>query len=62
VREIFERSVALGGTISGEHGIGYAKAPYLDIALTAPTIELMKTIKRALDPHGVLNPGKMFKD
>jgi glycolate oxidase len=60
VREIFERSVALGGTISGEHGIGYAKAPYLDIALSASTIELMKTIKAAMDPHGVLNPGKMF--
>jgi glycolate oxidase len=62
VREIFERSVALGGTISGEHGIGYAKAPYLDIALTRPTIELMKTIKRALDPNGILNPGKMFEE
>ncbi len=60
VREIFERAVALGGTISGEHGIGYAKAPYLDIALTGPTIELMKTLKRAMDPNGVLNPGKMF--
>ena len=60
VREIFERAVALGGTISGEHGIGYAKAPFLDIALTAPTIELMRTIKRAMDPNGVLNPGKMF--
>jgi glycolate oxidase len=60
VREIFQRAVALGGTISGEHGIGYAKAPYLDIALTNPTIELMKTLKRAMDPNGVLNPGKMF--
>jgi glycolate oxidase len=60
VREIFERSVALGGTISGEHGIGYAKAPYLDIALSASTIDLMKTIKAAMDPNGVLNPGKMF--
>jgi glycolate oxidase len=60
VREIFERAVALGGLISGEHGIGYAKAPYLDIALTKPTIELMKTIKRAMDPNGILNPGKMF--
>lgn len=60
VREIFERAVELGGTISGEHGIGYAKAPYLDIALTRPTIELMKTLKRAMDPNGVLNPGKMF--
>jgi len=60
VREIFEKAVELGGTISGEHGIGYAKAPYLDIALSKPTIELMKTIKRAMDPNGILNPGKMF--
>lgn len=60
VRDIFKRAVELGGTISGEHGIGYAKAPYLDIALTNPTIELMKTLKRAMDPNGVLNPGKMF--
>ncbi len=60
VREIFEKAVALGGTISGEHGIGYAKAPYLDIALSKPTIELMKSIKHAMDPNGVLNPGKMF--
>lgn len=60
VREIFERAVELGGLISGEHGIGYAKAPFLDIALTPPTIELMKTIKRAMDPNGILNPGKMF--
>jgi len=61
VREVFQRAVALGGTISGEHGIGYAKAPYLDIALSGATIELMKTIKRAMDPNGILNPGKMFK-
>ena len=61
VVEIFKRAVDLGGTISGEHGIGYAKAPYLDIALDRPTIELMKTLKRAMDPLGVLNPGKMFK-
>jgi len=60
VREIFERAVVLGGTISGEHGIGYAKAQFLDIALTAPTIELMRTSKRAMDPNGILNPGKMF--
>jgi glycolate oxidase len=61
VREIFERAVELGGTISGEHGIGYAKAPFFDLAVTRPTMELMKTIKRALDPNGVLNPGKVFE-
>jgi len=61
VRRIFEKAVELGGTISGEHGIGYAKAPFLDLAITAPTMELMKTIKRAMDPNGVLNPGKVFE-
>lgn len=61
VREIFRKAVELGGTLSGEHGVGYAKAPYLDLALTAPTIELMKTIKRAMDPNGILNPGKVFE-
>jgi glycolate oxidase len=61
VREIFEQAVELGGTISGEHGIGYAKAPFFGLAVTPPTMELMKTIKRALDPNGVLNPGKVFE-
>jgi glycolate oxidase len=60
VRETFAAAVSLGGTISGEHGIGYVKAPYLSMALDAPTVELMKRIKRALDPNGILNPGKMF--
>ena len=60
VRETFAVSVNLGGTISGEHGIGYVKAPYLEMALDNSTIEAMKRIKRALDPNGILNPGKMF--
>jgi glycolate oxidase len=60
VRETFELSVSLGGTISGEHGIGYVKAPYLSIAVDPATMETMKTIKCALDPRGILNPGKMF--
>jgi glycolate oxidase len=61
VRQIFEKAVELGGTISGEHGVGYAKAPFFDLAVTRPTVEVMKTIKRALDPNGVLNPGKVFE-
>jgi glycolate oxidase len=60
VRDTFAASVELGGTISGEHGIGYVKAPYLDMALDAATVAAMRDIKRALDPRGILNPGKMF--
>lgn len=61
VREIFQKAVELGGTISGEHGVGYAKAPFFDLAIDEPTRELMKTLKRAFDPLGVLNPGKLFE-
>lgn len=60
VRETFAASVELGGTISGEHGIGYVKAPYLEMALGGTTINAMKRIKQALDPNGILNPGKVF--
>ena len=60
VRETFAVAVELGGTISGEHGIGYVKAPYLEMAINAPTVKTMKRIKRALDPNGIWNPGKMF--
>ncbi|MBS1787170.1 MAG: FAD-binding protein [Acidobacteria bacterium] len=60
-REIFQKAVDLGGTLSGEHGIGFAKSPFLDLALTEPTVELMKKIKRAMDPNGILNPGKVFE-
>ncbi|HEU0185424.1 MAG TPA: FAD-linked oxidase C-terminal domain-containing protein [Blastocatellia bacterium] len=61
VRRIFEKAVDLGGTISGEHGVGYAKAPFFDLAITPQAMDLMKTIKRAMDPNGVLNPGKVFE-
>ena len=60
VAETFQLSVELGGTISGEHGIGYVKAPYLEYAIDRPTLEIMKGIKKVFDPHGILNPGKMF--
>lgn len=60
VSETFALSVALGGTISGEHGIGYVKAQYLDYAIDKPTLEIMKGIKKVFDPNGILNPGKMF--
>ncbi|MFN0278174.1 MAG: FAD-binding oxidoreductase [Pyrinomonadaceae bacterium] len=60
VAETFRLAVDLGGTISGEHGIGYVKAPYLDYAIDRPTLELMKQIKKVFDPNGILNPGKVF--
>ncbi len=60
VKETFALSVKLGGSISGEHGIGYVKAQYLDMAIDAPTLEVMKGIKKVFDPNGILNPGKMF--
>jgi glycolate oxidase len=59
-RELFEFVVSVGGSISGEHGIGLSKAPYLGIELSEAEIDLMKSIKRAFDPKGILNPGKIF--
>ena len=60
IREIFTLTVSLGGTISGEHGIGYSQKSYLPIALGSSEIELMKKIKMTLDPYGIMNPGKIF--
>ena len=51
-----------GGSISAEHGIGIAKRPYLKLSRTAEEIETMRTLKRALDPHHILNPGRIFDD
>jgi glycolate oxidase len=60
IAEIFEASLALGGTLSGEHGVGLLKQPYLEKALGPVSIEIQKQIKRALDPMNILNPGKIF--
>jgi len=60
VEEIFEATVALGGRISGEHGIGLAKQPYIGLNLDAPTLDLCRLLKKTLDPNNILNPGKMF--
>lgn len=62
IREIFRLTVSLGGTISGEHGIGYTQKNYLPIALGSEEIKLMKEIKRVFDPNNILNPDKIFPD
>jgi glycolate oxidase len=58
--EIFAAAIDLGGTITGEHGVGIVKAPYLEWKVGAAGIEVMKGIKKAFDPNNLLNPGKMF--
>ena len=59
-RRLFEAVLALEGSISGEHGIGFTKAPYLGLELSPAAIALHRRLKRAFDPHGILNPGKIF--
>lgn len=60
IREIFELTVSLGGTLSGEHGIGLVQRPYMDIAFDQNQLGLMRGIKTLFDPQGILNPGKVL--
>lgn len=60
IREIFELTVSLGGTLSGEHGIGLVQRPYMPIAFTTVQLDLMRRLKEAFDPQGIMNPGKVF--
>ena len=61
-REIFETAVALGGTLSGEHGIGLLKKQFMELDLGPEALRVMRAIKAAIDPLGIMNPGKVFPD
>jgi len=60
IREVFQAALDLNGTMSGEHGVGLSKAPYIELELSPEQIKAMKGVKHALDPKNILNPGKMF--
>ena len=60
IRKLFTEVVALGGTLSGEHGIGFVQKAYMDIALSPPNLLIQRGIKSVFDPKGILNPGKIF--
>ena len=59
IEEIFKIAVELGGTLSGVHGIGISKAPFMHLAFSKEEMELFKAVKKAFDPNNILNPGKM---
>ena len=59
IEEVFQATIDLGGTLSGEHGIGLAKAPYMHMAFSDEEMNLFKSIKMAFDPNNILNPSKM---
>ncbi|MDA0747184.1 MAG: glycolate oxidase subunit GlcD, partial [bacterium] len=60
MQEIFDYTIELGGTITGEHGVGLAKKPYLPAALGPVAMDTMKQLKQTFDPNNILNPGKIF--
>ena len=62
IRAIFELTVSLKGTISGEHGIGFVQKNFMNIAFSEVELQLMKGIKAVFDPNNILNPGKIFPD
>ena len=62
VSEIFSAAVELGGTLSGEHGIGNMKSPFMEMELGAAGLDMMKRIKQVWDPNNIMNPGKIFPE
>ena len=62
IAEIFDAALAVGGTLSGEHGIGITKKEFIEKALGSAGVNALKAVKKALDPKGILNPGKIWQD
>jgi glycolate oxidase len=62
IRKLFIKVKELGGTLSGEHGIGWVQKPYMDVVCSPAQLEMMKGIKAVFDSRGILNPGKIFPD
>ncbi len=60
VKELFTKVIEMRGTLSGEHGVGVTKAPFIEMEISRPVLELMVRLKKAFDPNGILNPGKIF--
>ncbi len=60
VKALFTKVIEMRGTLSGEHGVGITKAPFIEMEISRPALELMARLKKAFDPNGILNPGKIF--
>jgi len=58
--KIVLRAIEMGGTCTGEHGVGYGKAPFVHIERGEVAVEMMKHIKQGLDPNNIMNPGKIW--
>jgi glycolate oxidase len=60
LKDIYVMTAELGGTISGEHGIGHKRRDFMGLVMSQAHLDMMRSIKRALDPNNILNPGKIF--
>jgi glycolate oxidase len=60
LKDVYVMTAKLGGTISGEHGIGHKRRDYMSLVMSEAHLDMMRKIKRALDPKNILNPGKVF--
>ena len=62
LKEVFKTVLDMQGTLSGEHGVGLEKRPFMNLEFDAATLDLMRRIKKEFDPNGILNPGKLLPD